>query len=138
MSDWSSDVCSTDLSRRPCRRAARRPAPAAAAGRTPAARRGGGGRRGTTPRTAPTARTAPPPARCAKACGRSRQLRRDHGHAAAQRARQQRLFVAGLRVVLQAGHVAGAVGRSEERRVGKKGVSTCRTRGSAYHKKKKK
>src|SRR3546814_5910476 len=66
------------------------------------ARRGGGGRRGTTPRTAPTARTAPPPARCAKACGRSRQLRRDHGHAAAQRARQQRLFVAGLRVVLQA------------------------------------
>src|SRR3546814_17231689 len=29
-------------------------------------------------------------------------------------------------------------GRSEERRVGKECVSTCRSRGSAYHKKKKK
>src|SRR3546814_13691583 len=28
--------------------------------------------------------------------------------------------------------------RSEERRVGKEGVSTCRSRGSRYHKKKKK
>src|SRR3546814_19486642 len=30
------------------------------------------------------------------------------------------------------------VERSEERRVGKEGVSTCRSRGRAYHKKKKK
>src|SRR3546814_18605186 len=30
-------------------------------------------------------------------------------------------------------HVAKDVGRSEERRVGKECVSTCRTRGSPYH-----
>src|SRR3546814_15896753 len=33
---------------------------------------------------------------------------------------------------------AGLDGRSEERRVGKEGVSTCRSRWSAYHTKKKK
>src|SRR3546814_17518727 len=31
------------------------------------------------------------------------------------------------------GHGAGAVGRSEERRVGKECVSTCRSRWSPYH-----
>src|SRR3546814_12568345 len=35
--------------------------------------------------------------------------------------------------VLQPLHEAGAMTRSEERRVGKEGVSTCRSRVSPYH-----
>src|SRR3546814_15987750 len=37
-----------------------------------------------------------------------------------------------------AGHRLPTGGRSAERRVGKEGVSTCRSRGSTYHLKKKK
>src|SRR3546814_18350003 len=41
-------------------------------------------------------------------------------------------------VVVADGEFKGTKGRSEERRVGKEGVSTCRSRWSPYHSKKKK
>src|SRR3546814_17385170 len=53
-----------------------------------------------------------------------------------------RELVARVRAVLRRHAIERPVsarerGRSEERRVGKEGVSTCRTRGSPYHSKKK-
>src|SRR3546814_15644832 len=45
-------------------------------------------------------------------------------------------MVAQLRLDLRAGREAEAIDRSEERRVGKECVSTCRSRWSPYHSKK--
>src|SRR3546814_10954681 len=40
---------------------------------------------------------------------------------------------AGVAVMMEAVRILQKTGRSEERRVGKEGVSTCRTRWSPYH-----
>src|SRR3546814_10918468 len=78
ISDWSSDVCSSDL---------------------------GTDRKGPTPRCAPVRATIRRPESC----------------------RQARIRAAHSRAVLR------AAGRSEERRVGKECVSTCRSRWAPYH-----
>src|SRR3546814_14416477 len=49
--------------------------------------------------------------------------------------RQWRTFISLLRATKK--RIARSAGRSEERRVGKECVSTCRSRGSTYHQKKK-
>src|SRR3546814_7678738 len=87
ISDWSSDVCSSDLAAQ-CRSL------------WPA-------------RT----RRFPPFLRCA--------LRRDRHSGHAARKRNQRICARPVR--------ADPPPRSEERRVGKEGVSTCRSRWSPYH-----
>src|SRR3546814_13772921 len=74
------------------------------------------------------------PARRLRGRGRGRQ----HARGREVRARDHRLRrVSGLPVTLAPPPVIPAKARSEERRVGKEGVSTCRFRWSPYHEKKK-
>src|SRR3546814_18817699 len=100
ISDWSSDVCSSDL-------------------------RGGRGR-----------------ARCPKSAGSIRREFRSPLAAAANRERPYAgtaCRAAGRQRTVDLGVGARqgpAQGRSEERRVGKECVSTCRSRGTPYHSKK--
>src|SRR3546814_19107660 len=98
ISDWSSDVCSSDLGD-PGRPRARGVA------------RGGGARQ--------------------QGGARLFGLSRDAGRAPARQAGQSRARRADAAD-------PGRGERSEERRVGKEGVSTCRSRWSQYHAKKKK
>src|SRR3546814_12499277 len=68
--------------------------------------------------------------------GRAQLAAREFG---ADRAVEREAFVHPSRYVTAAGRAAqAAVGRSEERRVGKECVSTCRSRWSEYQQKKKK
>src|SRR3546814_16303794 len=101
ISDWSSDVCSSDLA--PCRRA-RRDEPDSA-----------------HPRRCPHGGLA------AALCSD----RLDHRRLPADRAANRGDLADPARFRLP------DPGRSEERRVGKECVSTCRSRWSPYHKKKK-
>src|SRR3546814_11579314 len=96
ISDWSPDVCSSDLSRSPSWWRGSMPF------------NGGAGRRGTQGK----ARSTP------------------------QRRRLPRSISKPTRAASCAGYRAPS--RSEERRVGKECVSTCRSRWSPYHEKKKK
>src|SRR3546814_12039766 len=98
ISDWSSDVCSSDL-----RCAVRR-------------RTGAGQPEGGELRAEPA------------------EIRRDRGKEPARRRGWRRQLVPRAGRV----HRRGAEIRSEERRVGKECVSTCRSRWSPYHNKKKK
>src|SRR3546814_16888026 len=59
-------------------------------------------------------------------------------HGAANRLAIARPQEATLKIADTGTDLAGLIVRSEERRVGKECVSTCRSRGSAYTKKKKK
>src|SRR3546814_17648380 len=122
ISDWSSDVCSSDLKargfRRSCKSRAREGArghvAAAALAHVPGARgvlqpKGGRGRVGGV------LAVAEGEAKTVAAVGRHLQA-------------TQRLCV-GMRRPAQ----HRPTGRSDERRVGKESVSTCRSRWSAYH-----
>src|SRR3546814_15400104 len=109
ISDWSSDVCSSDLHLRTAGNHGRRPAPSSGAGRGLLFRQ-------------PPAASLPQSWR-----GGVRGGIRLH---AAQ--------LLGRFFVRLAFSYARRIGRSEERRVGKECVSTCRSRGSPYHSKKKK
>src|SRR5690606_449206 len=110
--------------RRGCRCAARPGPAAAAAARTrpaqPTANRGR--TRSNTAAPAPAGRGATASATGERRPGPSLQLRREGGDAAAERTRKHRLVVAGLRVVLQPGDVAGAIGRAAAARGVERGL----------------
>src|SRR5690606_41105682 len=116
--DWSLDVCSSELTASPptwpacAGRSTGRSRAIAPAARTPPPRRSrasAGTRPGTALPTGPGWRPAPA-RRAAVRDGRSRQPRRGGGDPAAERARQARLLVGRLRVVVGAAAGAGAVG----------------------------
>src|SRR3546814_17938143 len=78
----------------------------------------------------------------AKAVGLPAIVVTDSGHAAGQRMRDYEGFADPASpknaLLVECGqHWEAAAGRTEERRVGKEGVSTCRSRWSRSHKKKK-
>src|SRR3546814_12545573 len=98
ISDWSSDVCSSDLRQGVEASDRRAPTPTAAA------------EMAVPVRAELVARIAEDTARLA--------------HAVARRLSDGANHLTGL---------ARGLGRSEERRVGKEGVSTCRSRWSPYH-----
>src|SRR3546814_16414042 len=113
ISDWSSDVCSSDL------RGAQRVEVGCAA-------------------VQQDVRLA-----SHDAGGRARDVEQHHVEAVAGRFVPPRIGVGGVgraqvRVGADAQPREGVAPRSEERRVGKECVSTCRSRGSPYHSKKKK
>src|SRR3546814_12283112 len=103
ISDWSSDVCSSDL---PAQR--RSGGPDCAKGHLPHGSRGG---RGSRTRAVPDGRWLSP-----------HHARRGHRY---EGPHHEKSWARGRT-------------RSEERRVGKECVSTCRSRWSPYHEKKKK
>src|SRR3546814_19234404 len=109
ISDWISDVCSSDLRADHCPqgRHDRRRQPPAAHGVSAALRRHG---RAAVPPPVPPRLSGPCPARHSEAGGRTRQI--------------------------SASPAGGRLSRSEERRVGKECVGTCRSRWSPYHSKK--
>src|SRR3546814_17047053 len=124
ISDWSSDVCSSDL-RGPTRT---HPPPDRAGRPRPESRPGRAGRR----------RSRHPLRRDARLRRARPGRRRRHRSRALEAARQTR--------VRRGGNGKGGTtmtdtrprSRSEERRVGKECVSTCRSRWAPYHYKKKK
>src|SRR3546814_13734906 len=113
ISDWSSDVCSSDLS------AAFHHLQDRLSNRRPSRHAGGENR------THPAGR----PARSCSGPRRSGAARGGHFQG-----RHRTVADTPDRGAERAGTRRG--GRSEERRVGKEGVSTCRTRGSPAHEKK--
>src|SRR3546814_16417928 len=115
ISDWSSDVCSSDLG------AERRTRPPGSSRN----RRRRGRARGR-----PCG--APPPC-CPQARRRAAGWRRSAGKGGAWSSPR---FSATPEHIAH-GCILTRCGRSEERRVGQEGVSTCRTRWSSYHQKKK-
>src|SRR3546814_14917079 len=116
ISDWSSDVCSSDLSRVPLTRDFPPDFSATLKGDAPA--------------FVVEMTTSPQCAPCADLWAKLQILRRQYGVNVAVLSREEAIVRSGRLGLPWVGH---PVARSEERRVGKECVSTCRSRWWAYH-----